>query len=362
MIALVTGATGFIGGALAAALAAAGWEVRVLVRPSGRARLAGAEHYRVFEADLSGPATVLEDAADGCDVIVHAAASRDRWGTPPEEYRRTNVEGTRRLLAAATGRAARFVHVSSVGVLGWPGIDGIDESFPVNVRPGEVDYHGSKAAAERLVREWPGGLERVVVRPTITYGPGDRDGMLTRLVGLVASGRFVRVGRGENHFHLTYIDDLVRGLVLAGTHPSAADGTFILAGPRSIAVRDVLGLIERALGVVRCRFYLPETLARPAALAMEFLYRAAAALRLPLPRSGPPLTPARLNILCAHRGFSSARAAGMLGYAPRVDYPEGLARTLAWMEETGLLPTPRGAVIASHPAGRQPPPLARFHG
>src|SRR5262245_10680289 len=133
MIALVTGATGFIGGALAATLAAAGWEVRVLVRPSGRARLAGAARYRVFEADLAGPPTALERAAAGCDVVFHAAALRDHWGATPEEYRRTNVEGTRRLLAAATGRAARFVHVSSVGILGWPRIDGIDESFPVNV-------------------------------------------------------------------------------------------------------------------------------------------------------------------------------------------------------------------------------------
>jgi nucleoside-diphosphate-sugar epimerase len=353
MIALVTGATGFIGGALAASLAAAGWEVHVLVRPSGRARLAGAERYRVFEADLADRAPTAEAAA-GCDVVFHASALRDRWGTAPEDYRRVNVEGTRLLLAAATGRAARFVFVSSVGVLGWPGTDGIDESFPVDVRPGEADYHGTKAAAERLVREWPGGLERVVVRPTITYGPGDRDGMLTRLVRLVAGGRFVRIGRGENHLHLTYIDDLVRGLVLAGMHPAAPGETFILAGPRSIAVRDLLALIEQALGLMPRGLYLPETLARPAAWAVEFLYRAAAALRLPLPHSGPPVTGPQLNILCAHRSFSSARAERLLRYTPRMDYPEGLARTLAWMEEVGLLPT--------HPARRPSSSLARFHG
>src|SRR5439155_10278461 len=145
-------------------------------------------------------------------------------------------------------------------VLGWPGTDRIDASFPVDVRPGEIDYHGTKAAAERLVRAWPGDLKTVVVRPTITYGPGDRDGMLTRLVGLVARGRFVRIGRGENHFHLTYIDDLVRGLALAGTQPAAAGATFILAGPRSIAVRDLLALLARALGLTPCALYLPETL------------------------------------------------------------------------------------------------------
>jgi nucleoside-diphosphate-sugar epimerase len=360
MIALVTGATGFIGGALAASLAAAGWEVRVLVRPSGRGRLAGAERYRVFEADLSGPTGVLGGAAAGCDVVFHAASIRDRWGTSAEEYRRANVEGTRHLLAAATGRAGRLVYVSSVGVLGWPGVDGIDESFPISVLPGETDYHGTKAAAEQLVRGWPGGLQTVVVRPTITYGPGDRDGMLTRLIGLVARGRFVRVGRGENHFHLTYIDDLVRGLVLAGTHPAAPGETFILAGPRSIAVREMVGLIERDLGLAPRAIYLPEGLARPAAWAVESLYRAAAALRLPLPRSGPPVTPTKLNVLCAHRSFSWGKAAAFLGYAPQVDYPEGLARTLAWMEGVSPLPAPRATATAKRPAER--PSLARSQG
>jgi nucleoside-diphosphate-sugar epimerase len=350
MIALVSGATGFIGGALARSLAAAGWEVRVLVRPSGRGRLDGADRYRLFEAELAGPAEVLEKAAAGCDVVFHAAAIRDRWGTRPEEYRQSNIEGTRRLLAAATGRAGRFVHISSVGVLGWPGTDGIDESFPVDVRPGEADYHGTKAAAERLVREWSEGLQTVIVRPTITYGPGDRDGMLTRLVGLIACGRFVRIGRGDNHFHLTYIDDLVRGLMLAGTHPAAPGQTFILAGPRSIAVRDMVALVEQALGQTPGSLHVPEALAWPAAWAVEHLYRAAA-LWPGKPGSGPPVTTAKLKVLCAHRSFSSAKAMHLLGFTPQVDYPEGLDWTLGWMGKVGLLPAaPLPGLASSSPA------------
>jgi nucleoside-diphosphate-sugar epimerase len=239
----------------------------------------------------------------------------------------------------------------------------------VDVRPGQADYHGTKAAAEQLVREWPGELERVAVRPTITYGPGDRDGMLTRLIGLVASGRFVRVGRGDNHLHLTYINDLVRGLVLAGTHPDAPGETFILAGPRSIAVRDMLALIEQTLGLKPHSLYLPESLARPAAWTVEFLYRAAGALRLPLPRSGPPVTPAKLNVLCAHRSFSSAKAMRLLSYAAHVDYPEGLVRTLTWMGEAGLLPMPHSTASTAHPGsfpsptgGRDKVPYTRSGG
>ena len=256
MIALVTGANGFIGGSLAASLSASGWEVRVVVRASSRTRLRGSERYRVFEADLTASSGVLEEAVAGCDVVFHAAAIRDRWGTSPEEYRRVNVEGTRRLLAAAAGRALRFVYISSVGVLGWPGVDGIDESFPVDVRPGEIDYHGTKAAAEQLVHAWPGGMDTVVVRPTITYGPGDGDGMLTRLIRLIARGHFIRIGRGENRLHLTYIDDLVQGLILAGTHPSAPGETFILAGHGPILVRE-LHCANRPGPRVRTAFPLP---------------------------------------------------------------------------------------------------------
>jgi nucleoside-diphosphate-sugar epimerase len=352
MIALVTGATGFIGGSLAASLAATGWEVRVLIRPSGRARLQGEERYRVFEADLAGPAALPREAFTGCEVVFHAAAIRDRWGTSPEEYRRTNVEGTRRLLAAAAGRARRFVYLSSVGVLGWPGVDGIDESFPAAVRPGEVDYHGTKAAAERIVRDWRGGPETVVVRPTITYGPGDRDGMLTRLIGLIARDRFVRIGRGENHFHLTFIDDLVAGLILAGTHPSARGESLILAGPRSIAVRKIIAQIERALGRTPSPLYLPESVAWPMAWTVEALYRAAGGLGLVRPGSGPPVTATKLHVLCAHRSFSSARAEQLLGYSPRVDYSEGLESTLAWMRQVGLLLSPHHPSPNSHPAAR----------
>ena len=354
MIALVTGATGFIGGSLAASLSASGWEVRVVVRGSSRTRLRGSERYRVFEADLAGSAGVLEKAIAGCDVVFHAAAIRDRWGTTPEEYRQANVEGTRRLLATAAGRALRFVYISSVGVLGWPGVDGIDESFPVDVRPGQIDYHGTKAAAEQLVRAWRGGVDTVVVRPTITYGPGDVDGMLTRLIRLIARGRFVRIGRGENRLHLTYIDDLVQGLILAGTHPSAPGETFILAGPGPILVRELIGQIDQALGLDPPSLYLPECLARQIARGVEALYRAAGELGRLRPRSSPPVTSDKLNVLCAHRSFSSAKAARLIGYTSRVDYPAGLTSTLAWMRQMQLLPSPPDVTTAPVAAAQCP--------
>jgi dihydroflavonol-4-reductase len=337
MRAFVTGATGFIGGALAAGLAEKGWDVRVLVRPASRNKLARPDRYHVIEADLDADAGLLREAVAGCDVVYHAAAIRNRWDTSAPEYRRANVEGTRRLLDAAVGRVRRFVYVSSVGVLGWPGVQGIDESFPTHTHSGKDDYHSTKAEAEQVVRTRGGEIEAVVARPTITYGPDDADGMVTRLIDLIARGRFFRVGRGRNHVHLTYIDDMVRGLILAGTHPAAAGQTFILAGPRSIAVRDLVALIEQALGLAPRTVYIPETIARPLAWGVECLYRMASFVAKPGRFGSPPITRDKIDTLCIHRGFSSAKAANLLGYFPRVDYDQGLAHTFAWMTEEGRL-------------------------
>lgn len=340
MKALVTGATGFIGGALVEHLLAAGWLVHVLVRPASVRRLAGPERYQVSAAELDERARVRH-AAQGCDVVFHAAAIRNRWGTPSEAYRQVNVEGTRHLLEASIGYARRFVYISSVGVLGYPGMHGIDESFPILTRADTTDYHSSKAQAEQIVRERADQVETVVIRPTITYGPGDADGMFTRMIDMRARGRWVHVGNGRNHFHLTFIDDLLRGLELAATRAEAIGQTLILAGPASIQVRELAAMIEDALGVPHQRFYVPEVLARGIGACVERAYAAGLALHV-LPRGlTPPITPDKIDTLCMHRGFSSARAGQRLGYTPRVGYAEGLARTIQWMVTTGRLHLPQ---------------------
>lgn len=337
MRALVTGAAGFIGGALAGALLEAGWHVNLLVRPGSRNKLLDKRKWAgatVFEADLSRPGSTgdqehLRRAASGCDVVFHAAAIRNRWGTTLESYRLTNVEGTRRLLEAAAGQARRFVYISSVGVFGYPGVLDIDESFPVIASTGKAGYHNSKAEAERLVTACNEEFESVIVRPTITYGPGDGDGMVTRLIDLIAGGRYVQVGPGENHVHLTYIDDLLQGLFLAGTHPAASGQVFILAGPHSIAVGELVAMIAGRLGRTVPDLPIPENLARGAACVVEMVYRTGAALRVKPFQSAPPLTRDKINTMCIHRGYSSLKAAHMLGYQPRVGYAEGIDKTLA---------------------------------
>jgi nucleoside-diphosphate-sugar epimerase len=337
MRALVTGATGFIGGALAESLAEAGWEVRVLARPQSITRVKG--HYEVVAGDLAADlgqddAVRLRGALAGVDVVVHAAAIRNRWGTPPQAYYSVNVAATRRLLEAARQQVRRFVYVSSVGVFGRPGVLGIDESFPVQKIAGGAanwDYHTSKAEAERVTMEFAGDLEVVIARPTITYGPGDTDGMVTRLVEMIAGHRFLHIGNGKNHVHLTYISDLIEGLKLVMTEPGAVNQTFILSGPEPITMQALIANIEKLTGAQVGGTYVPASLARLAGWGLEHVYRGAARLKLVTAHTAPFITRDKVDNVCAQRSFSHQKATHLLGYAPKVGYLEGLRRTINWM-------------------------------
>ncbi len=326
--AFITGATGFIGGALAAHLHQRGWQVTAGVRPGSEDKLPARPPFGVCIAPLDAiPPRVLQGR-----VVFHAAAIRNRWGTPPSRYHQVNVLGTQAVLRAAIqGRARRFVYISSVGVYGWPGLAMMDEDTPLDASPAASPYHRSKIAAEQVVRAFAGDLETVIVRPTITCGPGDRDGMLTRLLSMLACGRFIPIGRGRNTIHLTDIADLCRGLELAGTHPLAAGETFILSGARPVQMRTLLAkacaLLDRPLPPL----FIPTPLALAVGVGMRACYRA---LHLP----GEPLvTPEKVYNLTVRRAFSHRKAAQRLGYTPEISLDAMLRRTLAWMREENLL-------------------------
>lgn len=332
MKALVTGASGFIGGALAARLAGLGWQVRLFARQNAPELARRFPNCEVCRPDN------LADALRGCDVVYHSAAIRNRWGTSPEAYQSANVDFPRNLLEqSASAGVQRFIYLSSVGVVGFPGVSNIDEDFPTLPASPVVDYHCSKVAAERLVRGHPGPIEAVIVRPTITYGPGDENGMVTRLIEMIAAGRFPRIGRGKNSIHLTYIDDLIDGLLLAGTHPAAAGGTFILAGPEPITVSALIEKVAALTGGRVPAWYIPAPAAALAGSLFERIFTLGASAHLLPEGAAPPVTHAMVDTFCKHRSFSSARAARLLGYAPAVTMQAGLRQTVAWMAACGRL-------------------------
>ncbi len=327
---LVTGATGFTGGHLAKALAARGYDVRALVRPSSLERFqrsplaaAGITAHAGDLADADGVAS----AAEGVDVVYHIAATYREAGQRDDAYRTINVQGTKHVLDAATrGGARRVVHCSTGGVHGHVAQPPANEQAPFN--PGDV-YQDTKLEAEQLASEYGRmhPLEVVVARPIGIYGPGDTR-FLKMFRGL-ARGRFPMLGSGEVFYHLTYIDDLVEGFRLCGEVPGAAGRTYLLAGPRYTTLNELAALIAREVHVKPPRLHLPVWPFWTAGLLCE-------AVCIPLGLE-PPLYRRRVDFYTKSRAFDTTRARTELGYAPQVDLEEGIRKTASWYREHKLL-------------------------
>ncbi|MFZ5915368.1 MAG: NAD-dependent epimerase/dehydratase family protein [Chloroflexota bacterium] len=336
---LVTGASGFIGQHLVRALSAQGHQVRYLLRPAASAPVNFNGRTQRVWGDMSD-ADSLHRAVEGVDQVYHLAAIRDRWGLSFKEYNTVNVQGTRHLLEAAARQGARFIYCSSVGVLGYPGVLNIDESFDYRTRDGKFKYHHTKALSEQLTLAYArtGRLEATVVRPVITYGPGDTYGMVTKLLTLLASGRFLPIGSGRNHVHLAYITDTVRGLILASESAQANGQVYILPGTRPITMQALIDLASSVVDQATPGWHVPLAVAKTAAWLFESAFALQRQLGLNLLGEEPFLTRDKIDTLTVNRGFDGTRAATDLGYYPTIDYAEGLAQTVAWARKAQLLP------------------------
>jgi nucleoside-diphosphate-sugar epimerase len=325
--ALVTGATGFTGAALATHLAARGDRTRALARrtsdPETRRRLSAAG-IELVEGDLRD-AESLNRACDGIDVVYHIAALYRQAGLGAQEYRAVNADAVRGLFQAAQrGGVRRIVHCSTVGVHGDVERPPANEDAPL--RPGDV-YQETKLQGEQIAREAAShsGVEVVVARPTGIYGPGDR--RLLKLFREVARQRFIMLGRGQVYYHLTYIDDLVEGFRLCGEVPQAAGRTYILAGPEVTTLDELVGLIAEEAGVRKRTWHLPVWPVWAAGALCE-------AICFPF-RLSPPLYRRRVDFFTKSRAFDISRARAELGYDPCVGLREGIRRTLEWYRRAG---------------------------
>jgi nucleoside-diphosphate-sugar epimerase len=220
----------------------------------------------------------------------------------------------------------RVVHCSTVGVHGDIAKPPADEDAPL--RPGDV-YQETKLEGESVARRaaTDAGVQLAIVRPTGIYGPGDR--RLLKLFRGVARRRFAILGRGDIWYHLTYIDDLVDGFRLCGTHPAAAGHTYILSGPEVTTLNELVAITAEVAGVKPLPLHLPVWPFWMAGAACEALCR-------PLGIE-PPIYRRRVDFFTKSRAFDSSRATAEIGYAPRVGLRDGIGRTLAWYREAGWL-------------------------
>ena len=328
MTTLVTGATGFVGSAVARVLAARGHELRLLTRASSdRSNIAGLDA-EVVVGDLTDPAS-LDRAAAGCRYVVHVAADYRIWVPVPDDMLRANVEGSLAMVrAAANAGAERIVHCSSVAALGLIGDGSVsDETTPAR----EADFIGiykrSKFLAERAVLELAqrDNLPVVVVNPAAPVGPRDIKPTPTgKMILDTAAGRVpAYIDTGLNIVH---VDDVAEGHVLALERGRIGE-RYILGG-ENMLLKDVLALVASVAGRRPPSIRLPEGVVWPAAFLME---KFAGLTGIP-----PLMTRDHLKMARKKMFYSSAKAMAELGYSPR-PVRQAVEDAVAWFRSNGML-------------------------
>ncbi|HEY4444122.1 MAG TPA: hopanoid-associated sugar epimerase [Steroidobacteraceae bacterium] len=327
MKALVTGASGFVGAAVARTLSSAGWQVRVLVRGGSDRSNLGALPVEVVEGDLTDPKS-LERALEGCAGLFHVAADYRLGARDPAPLYRTNVDGTRNILnAARTVGVPRIVYTSSVATIGIPS-DGSpgEERTPVALSNMIGHYKRSKYLAEEVAREAvQSGMSVVIVNPSTPVGPGDIKPTPTgQLVLDAARGRMpAYVDTGLNVVH---VDDVAAGHLLAFERGRAGE-RYILGG-EDMTLQTILAQIARLVGRTPPRVRLPYAAVLPVAYLAEGFAKISG-------RSGR-VTLEGVRMSRKRMFFSSAKAASELGYRWRPPL-EAFEDAVRWFRERGLL-------------------------
>jgi len=330
---LVTGANGFIGRALSAHLTGLGVEVR------------GVD---VVGDPVTGvhPGSTTEPAAwahllDGVDAVVHAAAIVSNV-VPLARMQAVNVDGTARVLGAATAAAVRrFVHLSSIVVHGFDLPAWVDESRPM--RPNGDAYVDTKVASERLVLAagTRSDIEVVVLRPGDVYGPASRPWVVLPLTYLRAR-QAVLPAHGRGILSHVHIDTLLDGITRAITTPAAAGGVFHLTDGVATTCAEYFGRLGAMVGT------RPLHLPTPAAVGAAVLV---GGVQRRLGRANE-LGAASMRLLARTGSYRIDRARDVLGYEPRIDLDAGMAGVERWAAAEGLLGARgRSPTVTSTPGG-----------
>ncbi len=306
-------------------------DVRVIVKPGDhQSSTLNGLPVEIMEADLRDSES-LQRSTKGIDVVFHIAAMYREAGYPESVYQDVNTKGTERLLEASMKNdVQRFVHCSTIGVLGHIANPPADETSPYN--PGD-EYQRSKMGGElaalRYYREHKFPVS--VVRPAAIYGPGDL--RLLKLFKMIAAGRAIMLGNGETLYHMVYVDDLVKGFLLASKSERAPGEVFIIADERYVTLNRLYEMIADAIGVPLRTFSLPVRPIMTIASAVETVF--------PLFRLNPPLYKRRVDFFTKNRAFDISKAKEHLGYFPEFPLETGIGRTAEWYKRKGFIPVER---------------------
>lgn len=323
---LVTGGTGFTGSHLCEHLVREGHRVRTIVRKPEKAAHLIEIGVEIIPGDITEFETSLKATKD-IDKVYHIAALYRQEGVPRKTFWNVNVSGTENLLKASVHSGVqRFIHCSTVGVHGDIDHPPANEDSPY--RPGDP-YQESKMEGEKVAIRYMqnGKLDITIFRPAGIYGPGDL--RFLKLFRAIYKGRFWMVGSGNIFYHLTYIDDLIDGILLCGNKEEAKGRIYILAGKEYVTLNTLVSFIAQALGVTIPKRQIPIWPIYALGYLCELIFK-------PLGFE-PPIYRRRVDFFRKSRAFDITKAEKELGFSPRVDLKTGLQRTATWYLENGYL-------------------------
>lgn len=307
---LITGATGFVGSAVLGAFHELGWSVVAPVRSTDCELPINIRQPVIYGIDAD---TDWSECLFDVDYVVHCAARvhvvSDRSSDPLAEFRKVNLDGTLALARqAAEAGVRRFIYISSVKVNGELTRDGA--AFRYDDPPNPKDAYGlSKAEAEAALKvlSVETGMELVVIRPPLVYGPGVK-GNFARLISLAASGIPLPLGAINNARSLVALDNLVDLIVLCVSHPNAAGEVFLVSDGESISTSSLLREVAEAMGKRCWLIPFPEILFR----TMIGLFGKKAIV----------------NRLFDSLEVDICHTRDVLGWSPRLTLQEGLSRAV----------------------------------
>jgi dihydroflavonol-4-reductase len=330
---LLTGGSGFVGGALARYLVARGDSVTALVRRNSRTDALRALGVRLMQGDLE-TGEGLDNALEGVELVHHLAGvtkAKNEAG-----YQRGNAESTRLLAVAASRRVTppRIVVCSSLAAAGPSRIDRPRSESDV---ASPVSFYGrSKLAAEQAIRAVSRSLQAIILRPPFVYGPGDEVN-LPPLLAMARHGLFLKAGFGPKQFSFIHIDDLCQALLAAGERgetlnpDNPARGLYFVADPALYSWGQFCQALSGALGRPRAHVLaVPEFVGWLAAAGSELAARLQG--KVSILNRDKAREMAQQAWTC-----SPDRAMSALGFRAHYPLAEGLAHTIAWYRTRGVV-------------------------
>ncbi len=320
MHALVTGASGFLGGRLVELLTAGGHAVTVLARPTSL--MAEAPGVEVLRTDFhAGSDPLLGPALAPITHVFHCAGCSTDWA-PAAWYEDANVGAVAamvRLARVHMPALQRFVHVSTTDVYGYPRIAGDETMMPCDVR---LPYNSTKLRGEALVwQAGADGLPITIVRPASIYGPGGK-AFVTDIVTLLRQRLMLLVDGGRAPGGFVYVDDVCEAMLLAAEARESVREAYNISSVDALCWREYTERLARLLGLPMPWLQLPMGAAMALAAASEVPHR----LGVP---GRPLLTRHAVYLLARDQQYSTAKAAAQLGWRPRTCIEAGLQRAVA---------------------------------